>query len=111
MRLGPAQVLLALLAVATPAFSQQPTQKPSMPDSATFAQMTGMFNQMGPMYETMTQAMVEGTLKAFERPETIDRLARFARRYYEALIRQGFTKEEALQIVAGAGMPGAKASR
>lgn len=110
MRLVPAHVLFTLLTVASPVFGQQPTQKPSMPDSAAFSQMAGMFNQMGPMYETMTQAMVEGTLKAFERPETIDRLARFARLYYEALIRQGFTKEEALQIVAGAGIPGAKAS-
>lgn len=111
MRLFPAHVLFAVLAVATPAFAQQPTQKPNLPDSAAFSQMAGMFNQMGPMYETMTQAMVEGTLKAFERPETIDRLARFARLYYEALIRQGFTKEEALQIVAGAGLPGTKAGR
>jgi len=49
-----------------------------------------MFTQMGPMYESMSQAMIEGTLKALEKPETIDRLARFARRYYDALIKQGF---------------------
>ena len=106
-----------LLFLALPASSQaqQPEQKPAMPDSATMAQMAGrmagMFNQMGPMYETMTQAMLDGSLKALERPETVDRLARFARRYYEALIRQGFTREEALQIVAGAGIPGTQPTR
>ena len=55
--------------------------------------------------------MIEGTLKALEKPETIDRLARFARRYYDALIKQGFSKEEALEIVAGAGLAGMKAPR
>jgi hypothetical protein len=57
------------------------------------------------------QSMVEGTIKAFEKPETIERLARFSRRYYDALIKQGFTKVEALQIVAGAGIAGVKAGR
>ena len=80
-------------------------QQPTVPDSAAMTQMAGMFNQMGPMYENMTQAMVEGTIKALEKPENIERLARFSRRYYEALVRQGFSKEEALQIVAGAGIP------
>jgi len=55
--------------------------------------------------------MIEGTIKVLEKPETIERLARFARRYYEALIKQGFSKEEALQIVAGAGIAGMKAPR
>jgi len=73
--------------------------------------MAGMFNQMGPMYESMGQAMIEGTIKALEKPETVERLARFAKRYYDALIKQGFSKEEALQIVAGAGIAGMKSPR
>ena|SRR5690242_617882 len=105
MRIAVSVIALALLAL--PATAQQPTQ----PDSAAFSRMAGMFNQMGPMYETMTQAMFDGTLKALERPETVDRLAHFARRYYEALVKEGFTKDEALAIVAGAGIPVAKATR
>ena len=97
-----------LLLTTTAAVPQQPT---AIPDSASMAQMAGMFNQMGPMYESMMQSMVEGTIKAFEKPETIERLARFSRRYYDALIKQGFTKVEALQIVAGAGIAGVKAGR
>jgi len=31
-------------------------------------------------------------------------MAVFMRRYYQALIKQGFTKDEALHIVAGAGL-------
>jgi hypothetical protein len=93
-----------LLLTTTGGMGQQPTAHPAITDSAAMAQMAGMFDQMGPMYESMMQAMVEGTLKAFEKPETIERLARFSRRYYDALIKQGFTKEEALQIVAGSGI-------
>ena len=107
----PAAVAILFLAFAAPSIAQQPTSKPQIPDSAMMAGMAGMFNQMGPMYETMTQAMIEGTLKALERPETVERLARFARRYYDALIKQGFSKEEALQIVAGAGVAGVKPPR
>ena len=106
MRLTIAAVAL-LLVVVSPASAQ----RPGAPDSATMAQMAGMFNQMGPMYESMSQAMIEGTLKALEKPETIERLAHFARRYYDALIKQGFSKDEALQIVAGAGLAGMKAPR
>lgn len=63
----------------------------------------GMFTQMGPMYETMMKSMIDGTLKAMGEPENIERMAAFTRRYYDALIKQGFTKEEALAIVAGVG--------
>ena len=102
-------ICCALLALAAaPIRAQQPTSRPLTPDSSQMAQMAGMFNQMGPMYESMMQSMIEGSMKAFEKPETIERLARFARRYYEALIKQGFSKEEALEIVAGAGIPGTR---
>ncbi len=104
--------LVAILLLAPAALvAQQPTASAGTPDSLRMAQMAGMFNQMGPMYETMVQSMIEGTIKAFEKPETIERLARFSRRYYEALIKQGFSKEEALQIVAGSGIAGVRSGR
>ena len=105
------RVTIAAVALLLSVVSPSSAQRPGTPDSATMAQMAGMFTQMGPMYESMSQAMIEGTLKALEKPETIDRLARFARRYYNALIKQGFSKEEALEIVAGAGIAGVKAPR
>ena len=89
-----------LLLMASEVVAQQPT-RPTQPDSAGFAQTLGMMTQMGPMYQTMIQAMMEGTLKTLEQQQVIDRMAAIARRYYEALIKQGFTKEESLQIVAG----------
>jgi len=105
-------LVVAILLLAPAALvAQQPAAKPPIPDSLQMVQMAGMFNQMGPMYESMMQSMIEGTIKTFEKPETIERLARFSRRYYEALIKQGFSKEEALQIVAGAGIAGVRSVR
>lgn len=103
--------LFFLAAVPSAIVAQQPTARPAMPDSAALSQMAGMFTQMGPMYETMMQAMVEGTLKALERPEVVDRLAAFTRHYYDALMKQGFTKDESLQIVAGVGIPALRTTR
>jgi hypothetical protein len=99
----------ALLATApNRASAQQPSPTPARHDTSVAAQMQqmmGMFSQMGPMYETMMKAMIEGTLKALGEPENVERMAVFTRQYYEALIKQGFTKEAALQIVAGVGVP------
>jgi len=92
-----------VLACATaPAWAQPPTVKPNQPDPVALGQA---MSQMGPMYEAMMQAMMDGSLKALERPENVERLAVFMRRYYETLIKQGFSKDEALQILAGIGVP------
>lgn len=89
-----------LVLLASSVRAQQPT-RPSPADTSGFAGALQMMNRMGPMYQTMMQAMMEGTLQMLERPEVLDRMAAITRRYYEALMKQGFTKEEALQIVAG----------
>lgn len=96
------------------AFAQQPRPTPVPRDTSSAAQlqqMMGMFNQMGPMYETMMKSMIEGTLKALAEPENVERMAVFTRRYYQALMKQGFTKDEALQIVAGVGVPAMRMGR
>src|SRR6266516_1277223 len=53
----------------------------------------------------MMQSMMEGTLRVLAKPETADQLATFTRNYYDALIRKGFTKAEALEIVTKIGVP------
>jgi hypothetical protein len=105
--LNPA-VAIAQQPKPTPSPSPSPSSSPSTPN---FKQITDMFGQMGPMYESMTQGMLEGTLKTLDQTKTIERIASFNRRYYEALIKQGFTKDEALQIVVGVGVPGVLTGR
>ena len=97
---GPALVLGALLLLPARAISQQPTVSDSM--RAQMAQTSAM---MGPMMGQMMEAMMEGMLRVLSKPENAERLAAFTRNYYDALVRKGFTKDEALQIVIAAGMP------
>lgn len=61
-------------------------------------------SRTGPMAGQMTEAMMEGMLRVMARPESAERLANFTRHYYDALVRKGFSREEALQIVVAAGL-------
>ena len=83
-------------------------QQPSKPDSAQFAQMQGM---MGPMMEQMMTATMTATLRVLARPESAQQLATFVKNFYDALLEKGFSKEDAVRIVAAVGMPHAAAGR
>lgn len=56
--------------------------------------------QMGPVMGNMMEQMMAGMIDLLARPETADKLASFTRNYYDALVKKGFTKEEALRIVS-----------
>ena len=77
-----------------PAIAQQPTTEA--------AQMQQM---MVPMMSQMAVVMLESTLTTLAKPENAERLADFTKNYYDALVKRGFTKEQALQLVAAMGMP------
>jgi hypothetical protein len=50
----------------------------------------------GAMYGKMMKAMMDEATK----PENAERLAKFQKTYFDALVKEGFTKEQALVIVA-----------
>jgi len=77
---------------------------PAMQDSINMV-MGAMGPMFGNMFGNMMTSMYEGMLVVLERPETAERMAAFTRNYYEALVRRGFTREEALRIVATVGIP------
>lgn len=115
-RVGLSILALGLVAVALPfeAAAQEGAGEaradsaahPQMPDSvALMQQMQGMSGMMGMMYRQMTEVMMEVTLEVLTRPESAEKLATFTRNYYEALLRKGFTEEQAIRIVAAAGVP------
>jgi hypothetical protein len=60
---------------------------------------------MGPVFGQMAEQMLQGTFAALARPETTEQLAAFSKRYYDALIEQGFEPDQALRIVVGFGIP------
>jgi hypothetical protein len=64
-----------------------------------------MMQSMGPMMQQMAVMSLEGTLRALAKPENAELYAAFAKNYYDALIKSGFTPEQALQIVTGLGVP------
>ncbi len=93
--------------------AQQPTPvpRPAKTDSTqaraqeAAAMMGPMMQQMAPMMGQMAALTLEGTLAALAKPENTERLADFTKNYYDALIKRGFTKDQALQIVMAVGVP------
>ena len=100
--------IAALVCGAALAVVPLQAQQPSKPDSAQFAQMQGM---MGPMMEQMMTATMTATLRVLAKPESAQQLATFVKNFYQALLAKGFSKEDALRIVAAVGMPHAGARR
>ena len=72
-------------------------QPPSSSPAEQFRQMQEM---MGPMMRANMQSMMEAALAVLARKETAEQLALFARNYLDALVAKGFSREEALRLVA-----------
>ncbi len=104
MRLSAAIAVAVSLAVlaAAPAGAQGP---PPPPHRAPTPEQLQQMDMMGPAMARMTESMYAGMLRAMAKPETAEQLATFMKNYRDALIAKGFTKDEAMQIVKGAGMP------
>lgn len=78
-------------------FARSPNASPAAPASKQPFQMP----DMGKMYTQMMNAMNTEIL----RPEHATALAHFQRLYYDALIKEGFTKEEALYLLRANQLP------
>ena len=87
------------------AISQEQGQKSAEQMKAEMeVAMQGM-QQMGPTMGEMMGQMMDSMLSYLSKKETSVKLATFTRNYYVALVKNGFTKEEALQIVVQSGIP------
>ncbi len=101
MSLRPLLLALALTAGATTAAAAQDGKvKPAEADS-----MAAAMDLMTPMMGKMAAAMLSGVLDLLNDPATVEKLATFNRRYFDALVAKGFTREEALRIVMAVGVP------
>lgn len=101
------------LALAGPAAAQDPLGEPAR-DTVT----VDVFEEMQAQLERLLPAMRQLALTLQDALPELDadgaapdmtavaqRAARFTRAYYEALLAEGFTREEALRIVSGGGSP------
>ena len=91
--------LIGALFVATAASAQQP---PTQPPADVVEQET---YPMVNMVTEMTRITLQISLDFYAKPSTARVLATFSKNYLDALVAVGFTRDEALRIVAAHGVP------
>lgn len=108
--------VLLVLALAGTAAAQEPLGEPAASDSIrphdVFTEMQTQLERLLPAMRRMALSLQEALpeLEA-DRPARPDvaavarRAARFTRAYYEALLTEGFSPDEALRIVSGVRAP------
>ncbi len=102
-------LLLLSLAVSTQARAQgKKTITPDTTLAVTRAtpSMSSVMDSIGPIFSTMMGSMYAGIIEYMARPETAAKLAAFTKNYFDELMKKGFTREEALMLARGMGMPG-----
>lgn len=66
----------------------------------------GLFDDsMHAQLTEMATKVIDGYLDYLAKPQTAKKLATFQKNYYDALIEQGFTKEQAFELVLRFGNP------
>src|SRR5450631_2507674 len=96
-----ATVVLGLFAFT--AYAQDPSKRPEEMKQMMESSMGAMVPMMGKMAE----ASIEAQLSAAEKPETARRIAQFKKNLYDALLKQGFSRERAFAIMLGTRLPSA----
>ncbi len=78
-------------------------------DNMTPAEQEQMMQQtmqsMLPFMGQMMKIMMEVQFQVLADPKTADRLAEYTKNYYDALVKKGFSKDDALKIAMNMGIP------
>jgi len=56
-------------------------------------------NKLGDMYKDIYKSSIEASINYFKQPNVMKELAQLSKAYYDALLAEGFTKDQALQIL------------
>lgn len=102
-RLVAAVVLILALPIAR---AQEPPKTPPNPEQMRQI-MDATMSAMIPYISKMMEAMIKTQLNVVSQRESAEKLAIYARNFYDELIKQGFSKQEALQIVTSFSIPSA----
>jgi hypothetical protein len=101
----------ALHASAQQSVPQAGTQpKPAPSPEETKRVMDATMASMMPIFSKMTEATIDASLQKAEDPVTAQRIARFKRNLYKALMLEGFTSAQAFSIMQSTGIPSAMPS-
>lgn len=92
-------VTACILGLSLCVFTTNSAEAQDKKDQDDPAKVEGMMEMMGPMMGLMMQNMLDGMLTYMSKPETAEKLATFSKNYYDALLKKGFTKEEAMKII------------
>jgi hypothetical protein len=63
-----------------------------------------MMDSMGPMVSSMTRSMMDAQLEYYKQPGKIKEAAKLTKQYYDALIKEGFSADQALKIITSDGL-------
>ena len=91
--------LVMLSSIATTAHAQNPPGQ--VPNDMLEQQMKAMT----PMVTEMTRTTLRTSLEFYAQPSTAKSLAAFTKNYLDALVAVGFSRDEAIRIVAAHGLP------
>ncbi len=101
-------VLVMMLGFIAVGNAQEKPEKPS--PEAMQKQMEAAFSAMAPMMGNMMEAMIEAQLSVISKPESAEKMATYVKNFYEALLKRGFSKDEAFKIVTSVSIPSASLS-
>jgi uncharacterized GH25 family protein len=94
-------LLSAFLLVYGTAFAEKETMIPEQQQKVFQHQM----QMMTPLFGQMMKTIMEAQLEILSQPDTAEKLATYTRNYYDALVKKGFSKDEALKITMTVGFP------
>ena len=95
--------LVMALAVISVANAQYPN--PPTPIQPPINQFLKDLDASVPVKMKATEIAVAAQVSALAKPETAEKMARYVKNFQNALIKEGFTKEEALRIVISMPLP------
>lgn len=99
------KTLVALCFLGLAGVSSVSAQQQQMSPQQMQQMMQQQMQMMGPMLDRMTRTQMNAQFDILAQPETADKLAAYTRNYYQALLKRGFSKEEALAITQHIGIP------
>jgi|JI9StandDraft_2_1071091.scaffolds.fasta_scaffold56704_1 hypothetical protein len=99
-------VAIALIALPHSVNAQDPAkQKQELPVAPDNVLGSLFGDSMHAQLTAMATKVMDGYLDYLAKPETAKKLATFQKNYYDALVAQGFTKEQAFELVLRFGNP------
>jgi hypothetical protein len=62
-------------------------------------ELTNMMGAMGPMYASLIRSMLDAQLTFYKQPGKLTEVAKVHKQYFDALIKEGFTYDQAIKIL------------